>query len=808
MTPPALRDAIDAFRANEIASILRAAGIAEIPKSKEEKTELWLKLIGDPGRIRTALSQVNTRCRKALEVLQQAGGELRTARFRELLERKGVVKESAKARRPSFGYYPTQHSVSTPDPATFEEVLATLLKYGLIWTHTLPGHVQGNAKLGFEGGRFVYIPEEVARHLPPPVIPERARPEIGHVLAGSARTCQRDLYLLWSAAREAPLQLTTNGLLRVADLKRICPQLLIQEAFVSGSKESDFRRIFFLRRLLMALGLLSGATAGDATVAPDRNALIAAPDASFWQVEATQRVQTCFQSWRDGAWWNELWATYEQGTTRSSGSLADFAAPQIVRARRRVLDVLVLLAQRELTAVADAAQAWIPVDALSAHLHDHDEGFLVDRETAERVHTGYYYTSSRPSSSPYQYNALGWTWDKYANDPEAGWEGVEAVFIRAVLTEALYWLGLVDLGYSKPVSPAGGSAPEGLQAVRLTDMGRWLLLDAAPPVIPAETGRVIVQPNFHIFAFDPISDAVLARLDSFATRLKAERAVEYELTSESIYRAQQAGQQVEEIMRWLEMTTGAPLPQNVARSLLEWQAAFERIVIRPRVGWLQTATPDQADTLLADPRLREAIIRRVSPTALLLHADKVAMVEQALLAAGELPLRTSRPEDGLRASIQVTADGMIHCVHGVPSLYIYSYLRPFADAVEAGPTAGPVMHWRITEESVRRACASGLDAPAIITRLEKLALDGVPPHLQTRIKAWSKYFGDAFVQTLTLVQFRDQGVLDELCADPIVARYMRPFKPEAKLGLAVVKAADVAALQALLAERGINLVPR
>ena len=113
--------------------------------------------------------------------------------------------------------------------------------------------------------------------------------------------------------------------------------------------------------------------------------------------------------------------------------------------------------------------------------------------------------------------------------------------------------------YAQPVSPAGGKAPDGWSAVRLTDMGRWLLMDGPEPAIPEETGRVVLQPNFHVFAFDPISDSVLARLDSFAVRLNAERAVEFEITRESVYRSQQAGQSVGAIKAWLEQVTGSPL---------------------------------------------------------------------------------------------------------------------------------------------------------------------------------------------------------------------------------------------------------
>ena len=317
-------------------------------------------------------------------------------------------------------------------------------------------------------------------------------------------------------------------------------------------------------------------------------------------------MQSCFQSWRDGAWWNELWATYEQGSARASGGLADFAPAQVVKARRTVLETL--------TRLARDGDEWIPIDGIADHLHNRDEEFLVDRETAERVYgSGYYYSYPRVANSPYLYNNLGWVWEKYSADSEAGWDAVETVFIRSVLAEGLYWLGLLDLGYMRSVTPAGGAAPSGIQAVRLTDMGRWLLLDGPRPTIPAETGRVVVQPNFHVFAFDPISDAVLARLDSFATRLKAERAVEYEITRESIYRAQQNGQQVGAIVAWLEEVTAATLPQNVGRSLDEWQAAFERIVVRQRVGWLQTATAELADALVADPGLAGAIVKRIGP---------------------------------------------------------------------------------------------------------------------------------------------------------------------------------------------------
>jgi hypothetical protein len=788
LTTPPIRDAIDAFRANEVGVILRAAGVTDMPKSKEGKTTLWLKLIGDAARIQKALTQVTPRCRSAVEVLQLAGGELRTARYRTLLERAGLVeKESRQKKTAQAPWYQPRHE-DARDPVTFEEIVAVLLKYGLIGTHTLPAGALPTAKLGFEAGRFIYIPKEIAAHLPPP--PEQARGElpITYVLAGSARICQRDLYLVWSAARESALQLTNVGLLRMPDLKRVAPQLLMPEKVTTGKKESDLRRIFFLRRLLTALGLLrTGEGAGS-------NVIEAAPAPPFLGADPAERVRLSYHTWRDGAWWNELWATTP---TRAGTAIADFAPQQAVAARGKVLGTLIRLARR------GSDNSWISLAELTDTIHDHAYEFLIDRAMAESQSHYYYY--NRTSASPYGYNALSWTWERYLNDEEAGWEGVEGVFIRTVLTEGLYWLGLVDLGYAHKTAAEGGAAPVGLLAVRLTDMGRWLLLGAQAPALPVESGRVVMQPNFHVFAFDPVSDNVLAKLDSFAVRLRAERAVEYEITRDSIYRAQQGGQQVGAILAWLENVTGAPAPQNVTRSLEEWQAAFEQLIVRPRVGWVQVAAPELADAMLAMPDMAGAIIKRITPTSLLVHADKVDDVELALLIASELPARTSKPADARQSSITIAADGTVGFAHAVPSLYVYGYLNPFADQMAPPDAPGAETGWRITRAAVERAHAAGLDAPRIIRELDTLALGGVPAELQRRIKAWCKHFGDAGVGRVTLIHFRDQAAADELLGDPELQPYLQPFHAEARLGLATIAAENVATVRALLAERGVEL---
>ncbi len=789
MTPPPLARALDDFNANDLTTVLRDADVVDMPKSKRDKIQLWLHMVGDPVRIRLALDRLTPASRRALQILQRVDGEVRTVRFRSLLVRAGVANPRDESTLGKRGPSAAQTAKQKADLPQFARILEDLLRAGLIWTHTLPQGTMPSSKLDLHGGRYVYIPVEVARHLPPPPDAQTVVPQVTQTLEGSARTFQRDLYLLWSASVEAALQLTNAGLLRVSDLKRVSGQLLIKETFATGSKESDFRRLFFLRRLATALEILK----------PDSHGygLAAVPSPGFFAQAAPERVRLCYERWRAGDWWNELWTTYVPGETTASGALSSPAVPLVITARQTVLDTVQLLVRR-----AEKGQrttsAWVALDDISDHLRQGNDEFLVDRATAEQQGSYYGYRYGVHFSgtySPYEYNHLGWRWSAYNKDEDTGWNGVERVFVQAVVTEGLYWLGLADLGYVQTVTPSGGTAPAGMVAMRLTDMGRWLLLGAPSPEIPEERGRVVVQPNFRIFAFDPISDVVLARLDSFASRQNAARAIEYELSRESVYRAQLEGQNASQIEAWLEQTTGAPLPQNVARSLAEWQTAFERITVHSRVGWLEAATPELVDALLREPLLSKAVIKRVTPTGLMVHAGEVESLERALLAAGELPARNNDPAAARQHSIVVDGQGRVAFVHPTPSLYVIGYLRPFCEQTPAG--------WQLTPRSVAQASSAGLDAAAMLSRLEEMAVGGVPAALVARIKAWSQHFGTATVQTLTLVQFRDQETLNELRSDPRLARYLKPFKPEAKLGLAVVAPEDVAAVSALLAERGV-----
>ena len=223
----------------------------------------------------------------------------------------------------------------------------------------------------------------------------------------------------------------------------------------------------------------------------------------------------------------------------------------------------------------------------------------------------YKYTTRRSPYISYG-NEMGWNFSPPFEEEIEGWEVVEGGFIRVVLLEPMHWMGLVDVGVAdgRPV------------AYRLTSAGKWVLGVGPQVDIPAAEGKVVVQPNFEVFALDPISDLTLSKLDEFADRVSAERAIKYHLTRDSVYRAQRQGWVVESILHTLASMSDTPLPQNVVRSLEEWQSLHERITIHRQGKILHAADGALLDQLTQDAEIRPHLGSRPDGTVALLTPEQ------------------------------------------------------------------------------------------------------------------------------------------------------------------------------------------
>lgn len=150
-------------------------------------------------------------------------------------------------------------------------------------------------------------------------------------------------------------------------------------------------------------------------------------------------------------------------------------------------------------------------------------------------------------------------------------------------------------------------------------------------------GRVIIQPNLDIVAYQPLTAPTLFTLDSCSTRVSLERVARFRLTKSDMTRAQQNGWSEQDIAQRLETLTESSLPGVVRVRLSDWTRAASRIRLTPQVTLLTTSMPALLDTLLADHAARGWVLRRLGPTLALVQTSELESLRHWLLARGELP---------------------------------------------------------------------------------------------------------------------------------------------------------------------------
>ena len=769
-----LADLLEAYNSGSLSSIASFHGLAR--KGSKPKTQTIADLsraLLEPGRIQSNWKSLSAAERGLVEAILQLGGQASTRRLRDTLAKLGLIDPNA---RPE--YPPRPVHVRGLNSRRFEDILARLTLRGLVFAaedpippaQVSPNYSPPKRDLDRLPGT-VFIPEPIRRHLPEPpprVIPVIAAPAVATVQPSSARTFQRDLYLYWSTVRGEPFALTNKGEPPKPALKNINSRLLARAELGKGQGEQDHPRLRFIRLLLTAINLLG--------FSPDRQ-MVVTGQMDFFALPPAERVRRCFEAWRAGGFFNELLLLPPGVRPVRAGPALLTANPAAIRARQTVIDRLKDI----------AAAGWIALDTLLDELRDRDYEFLVRRPDPSS--TDYYYRQPYDASiNPFGLEFVG------VHGDEDGWNKVEANFVRGVLHGPLHWMGLVDLGWT---GEAQGPPP----AFRLTALGQWLLAGGPRPDIPSEGGRVIVQPNLHIVALDPVADATLVQLDRFAERLSAERAVEYRLTRASVYAGQKAGWDGPRIKTFLREQTGVELAANVARTLDEWQAQHERIILRPSATFAH-GPAELFDALESGAGRPEGgpsyVAGRPAPEVVRLAGDAaVAAFIEAAAAQGLLPLLTT----GLAAvpnSVEAGETGQVRFLAARPNLYLHGHLAPLADP--AGQDS-----YQISAASVARAVRAGFTAPEILQRLEAVNRGPLPAGLVRCIRAWAHHYGDAALEEVVLVQLRDPAAMEELMADPELAPLLRPFAPSAKKALARVRREDVELLRSRLAERGLQI---
>ncbi len=746
---------------------------------KLRKRELLSKMRAEffsQARVRASWEGLDKRERAVLNRLLLRGGTAVTNSFRREIIRAGLATEGKEPEKLKGVYY---YRSGVPyadgyagDPSrkrsmAFEDVVARLTYHGLVFSRGTPLSSGGTPyKIRFHPAATLYVPEVIRRYLsePEPIPPSLSDWQPARVETGTPALLLRDLYLYWDFSRRNEVTLTQAGLVGKRWLKAIDGILLTPDPLLKDARrENETGRLYLLRQWLETLGLVH---TEKGVLRPTGKDALHVPE--FWSRTLTEQLSACLEAWS------------RLGGHGGSGSDVATYGPRYTHARQAVLAALKAL----------PPNVWLEPEDLLEQVRAQDLDFLFpDHSKVEAYQPHRYYYSYSGSYYSGQRETLLQTFEEF-----------EARFVNRCLTGSLYQLGVVELGYDGDT----------LQGFRLTPVIRALLGVESPeqPSPPRsdlelvqtqdETGKLIVQPSFQLIAMGPVSLALLAQLDLFAERERADQgAFEYKLSRESVYRAQQLGMDVTDVVRFLEQTGDTELPQNVRRSLEEWAAHHERIVFRSGVSLLQAADADLLAALMDEPRTGKHLVRSVSPEVALVKKNQQRKLVSALVGQGLFPAVSGAQPEAADNSIVIQEDGTIHPIHAVPSLHLRGRLSRLAEETVDGG-------WRLTPASVRRAGGSKNKVLRLLDELGKLYRGPLPGALAEQVKAWGGYYGHAAAETLTLIEFRDRTALDELREHPELQAYLTLF-PAGNRALAIVPAEKLAQVKEVLARFGVRV---
>jgi hypothetical protein len=392
---------------------------------------------------------------------------------------------------------------------------------------------------------------------------------------------QRDLYVYWHAVHTVgSVALTSRGLVTRPALRGLRARFAALDGLAvsdADSPEPEDLRLFFLRRLLQRLGLLR--VEGERLVARER-----ADMARYLDHPLAERVRLAVRLWTAGGWWPD-----RPDASAAPPRLMTPAPPRIALARRRLVLTLAALAPGELVPV--------PAEAVPA--------------SARSTRT--------PASRRRQDGAR-------SGDTRA----LDAATRRAALLGPLRWMGIVT--------------PEPAEAHRES---RWCRVGVAAaalrpedgnlPPLDEQPGRIVVQPNFELIAYPPLTALLLLFLDGCAEELAREQLARYRLTRASLAGALRLGLPAVALVERLEALSGQPLPSNVGVTLADWERQSARLRVTEQVTLLEVREPALLDALLADRAAAGWVERRLGPSRALLAAAAAPAVRAWLLRHGELP---------------------------------------------------------------------------------------------------------------------------------------------------------------------------
>ncbi|MBI1257908.1 MAG: hypothetical protein GC204_10590 [Chloroflexi bacterium] len=335
-------------------------------------------------------------------------------------------------------------------------------------------------------------------------------------------------------------------------------------------------------RLAFMIGLAASA---DLIEVQAGRALPKRAEARRWlSANRADQVKFLAESWRDATRYVDLWHVpglypeLEAGTMRQYNPAA---------ARGAVFEIM----QHALP-----AQAWWSLDDFILLVHEDSADF------------------QRPNGdfdSWYIRNDQG----EYLTGLQS-WNAVEGALLEFMLLGPMHWLGLLDLAE---------------EAARLTAYGRAFLTLSAWPNPPEQADKIEVQNDGTILMSRKVPRIDRFQLARFTSWESAGGTYSYRLDPPGIERAARQGINVGHIGAFITRALGeTSLPPSVARLLDNWKTGPTAQVSVERLLVLRTTAPETLDFILETPGIRRFMGARLGPMAVIVRADDVRDLRDAL----------------------------------------------------------------------------------------------------------------------------------------------------------------------------------
>ncbi|MCP4544366.1 MAG: hypothetical protein GY832_45220 [Chloroflexi bacterium] len=654
-----IKELLESYHYKTLGEMAQVAGIQVTTGRKLlYKKDLLPKLQAEfftEARIQASWEQLNEGEQVILNRLLLHSGPVATRSFKREIIRAGLATEATEQEKPEeplYRYYTPgvayDRGVYNGDPQraqslVFEDTVARLTYHGLVFSRGVAMNSGKQPfKIQFHPAQILHVPDFIRRYLPEPEpIPPRCSDwQPDQIDAGSPTLLLRDLYLYWDFVRRNEVSLIQNGLVAKRWLKAVNNALLRPDPLLkSAANERETGHLDMLCKLLETCGLIHRdrgmlrLTEQDAARIPD-----------FWSRSQIEQASVCLESW----------ARFD-AIGKVPNAIAKYS-PRLSHARQTLLSALKAL----------PADTWSDPEELAEDIQIQEMNFLFPEHSEIERYRGHRYYS--------------YSYGRYYGDTKSLLEKLERLeieFVENCLTGFLYQVGAVELGYSE----------KRLRGLRLTSAGQVMLglktLEQQNKSTDQDkAGKLIIQPNFQLMAMGPISTAVLARLDMFAERERADLGVfEYRVSRDSVYQAQQLGIDVTKVIGFLEENCDTELPQNVRRSLDEWAAHHERIIFRTGVSLLQAADADLLATLIDDSRTGKHLARTVAPEVALLNSEQQKPLTLALIEQDTFPAVSDAHPKAADDSVIVQKDGNVRPIHAVPSLHLRERLSRLAKEI-------------------------------------------------------------------------------------------------------------------------------